>query len=193
MAATASPYGAIPDGSLSSSGSWSGKAIAYKIASAYNTSIFTGDFVKLVTAGVVEKDTGTAAMTPIGIAVGFEYTDPVTGQLLQTQYWPANTVAADAKCFVVNDPDVLFRIQANATLAQTALNANAEIVQTAGSTVTGRSKNALNAGTINSTATLPLRIVGFVEKPGSAVGDAFTDVICKINVGHQLVNTTGLA
>lgn len=192
MSATATPYGAKPVGTLSGSGSFSGKRRAYKIASGYDTAIFDGDFVTLVNTGTVEKDAGTTTMTPIGIFVGCQYTDPVTGQLVEDQYWPANTVADDAVAFVVDDPNVLFQIQADDTLAQTALGNNAAVVQTAGNATFKQSRNTLDASTIATTNTLPLRIVEFVDGPDSAVGDAFTDVICKFNAGHQLLNTTGV-
>ena len=48
---------------------------------------------------------------------------------------------------------------------------------TAGSTSIGRSKNAIDASTIATTNSLPLRIVDFVDGPSSSVGDSFTDVI----------------
>ena len=43
-----------------------------------------------------------------------------------------------------------------------------------------------------TTATLPMRIVDFVDGPDSSVGDSFTDVIVKFNAGHQYLNTTGI-
>lgn len=55
MAATATPMGAEPVGGLSACGSFSGKVRHMKIASAYGTTIFYGDFVKLVNTGTVEK------------------------------------------------------------------------------------------------------------------------------------------
>ena len=51
----------------------------YSIASGYNTNIFNGDAVQLVTGGTVERDTADAAMTPIGVFLGCTYTDPYTG------------------------------------------------------------------------------------------------------------------
>lgn len=193
MSATASPYGAKPIGTLSGSGSFNAKARAYPIASGYATAIYAGDFVTLVVAGTLAKDTGTDTLTPIGIFVGCEYTDPTTGQLVQDQYWPAGTVAADAVAFVVDDPNVLFEIQADGACGQNYLGANAAVVQTAGNATFKRSRNALDQDTAAATNTLPLRIVDFVRRPDTAVGDAFTDLVCKFNVGHQLVNTTGLA
>ena len=84
------------------------------------------------------------------------------------------------------------KMQGDASLAQTALGNNAAVVQTAGSTSIGRSKNAVDSSTIATTNTLPVKIIEFVEGPDSAVGDSFTDVIVVFNAGHQLTNTTGV-
>lgn len=192
MAATATPMGAEPVGCLSSNGSFTGKVRHYKIASGYGTAIFYGDFVKLVSSGTVEKDTGTTACTPVGVFVGVSYTDPNTNQKTFSQTYPASTSASDISAYVVDDPFVEMKMQGDASLAQTALGNNAAVVQTAGSTSIGRSKNAVDGSTIATTNTLPVKIIEFVEGPDSAVGDSFTDVIVVFNAGHQLTNTTGV-
>ena len=53
MATAATPMGAEPVGTLSASGSFTGKVRHIKIASGYATDIFYGDFVKLVAAGTL--------------------------------------------------------------------------------------------------------------------------------------------
>ena len=50
MATSAAPTGAEPVGTLSASGSFTGKVRHIKIASGYGTAIFYGDFVKLVSS-----------------------------------------------------------------------------------------------------------------------------------------------
>ena len=90
------------------------------------------------------------------------------------------------------DPEVLFQMQGDEAVAQAALGANSAVVQTAGSTSIGNSKNAVDGSTVATTNTLPVKIVDFVDGPTSSVGDAYTDVIVKFNVGHQLTNTTGI-
>ena len=192
MATTAAPYGARPINTTSASGSYTGKVQHIKIASAYDTAIFYGDFVKLVTAGTVEKDTGTAALTPIGIFMGCKYTDSTSKQMTFNQQWPADMAASDAVAYVVTDPEVLFQMQSDETVAQAALGANASVVQTAGSTSIGNSKNAFDGSTVATTNTFPVKVVDFVDGPTSSVGDTYTDVIVKFNVGHQLTNTTGI-
>ena len=192
MATSATPNGAEPIGTCSSSGSFTGKVVHIKIASAYGTAIFYGDFVKLVTAGTIERDAGTTALTSIGIFMGCKYTDPNSNQMTFSQTWPASTSASDAAGYVLMDPDVLFRMQGDATIAQTALGANFAVVQTAGSTTIGRSKNACDSSTVATTNTLPVRLVDFYDGPNSSIGDAFTDVILRFNAGHQLTNVTGI-
>ena len=192
MATSATPNGAEPVGTCSSSGSFTGKVVHIKIASAYDTAIFYGDFVKLVTAGTIEKDTGTAALTSIGIFLGCKYTDPNSNQMTFSQTWPASTSASDAAGYILIDPDVLFKMQGDEAIAQTALGANFSVIQTAGSTTIGRSKNAVDGSTVATTNTFPVRLVDFVDGPTSSIGDTYTDVILRFNAGHQLTNTTGI-
>jgi hypothetical protein len=84
------------------------------------------------------------------------------------------------------------QMQGDETLGQDDLGKNCAIVQTAGSTTIGNSKNAVDGNTAATTATLPLKIIDFVDGPDSSVGDEFTDVLVMFNVGHQLLNTTGI-
>lgn len=190
MATTASPMGLRPL-KLLGDRVYNHGIRQFKIASGYATNIFNGDLVKLVAAGTIEKDTGTATATPVGVFLGVEYSDPSLNYLLHSQYWPASTVAADAMAYVVDDPDMLFLVQASATLDRTAIGANAEIVQGAGSTATGNSGVTLNAATVAVTGTLPLRIIGFKDE--DEIGSAFPWLVVKINEGdHQYRNSTGV-
>jgi hypothetical protein len=193
MSATATPMGAEPVGGLSACGSFSGKVRHIKIASGYAANIFYGDFVKLVNTGTIEKDVGTSTATPVGIFMGCFYTDPSTSQPTFNQMWPTGTVASDAMAYVLDDPDAVFRMQGDGSLAQTTLGNNVAIIQTSGSTTIGRSKNAVDASTAATTDTLPLRILEFMDGPDSTVGDAYTDVLLTYNFGmHQYRNATGI-
>ena len=179
MATTATPNGAEPVNTLSASGSYTGKVRHMKIASAYNTAIFYGDFVKLVAAGTVEKAAVTTAVVAgtVGIFVGCSYTDPSTSKMTFNQQFPADTAASDIMAYVVDDPKLVFKMQADEAVAQTGLGNKISAVSTAGSTSIGRSKNALDGGSIATTNSLPLRVLEFVEGPSSTVGDAYTDCL----------------
>ena len=186
MSTTAAPYGARPLGTLSASGSYTGKVVHIPIITTYATAIFYGDFVSLAVTGTVEKDTGTATLDAglIGIFVGCAYTDPTTKQPTFSQQWPASNAATDAVAYVIDDPNVVFQMQSTGIMTQAYLQGNSAVTQTAGSTAIGNSKNALTQNSTTATATLPIRIVGFVDGPDSTVGDAYTDVLCKFNGYH---------
>ena len=189
------PYGLKPVKMISGS-PYTGVTRQYRIASAYNTNIFYGDVVKLVTGGTVERDTADAAMTPIGVFMGCTFTDPGTSQPTFKQYWPASTVASDAFAYVVDDPNVLFKVAVVSSgttissLAITDIGANLQMVDNTGSTTTGNSKIAANA-TSATTNTFPLRVVDVVTDTKTS-STAFPEALVKWCAGHQFDNTTGV-
>jgi len=187
--------GAEPVGTLSASGSFSGKLRHIPIAAAYDTDIFTGDFVKFVSGGTVERSaiTTTVPAGTCGIFMGCAYTDPTTKQMTFSQIWPADNAATDAVAYVADDPYLTFRMQGNGAMTAIDIGLNASGVNTVGSTDIGRSKNALIAASAAVTATLPFRILEFVDGPDSAVGDAFTDVIVTwLPLKHAYVTALGV-
>ena len=192
MANTASPYGLRPVNLLGGQAN-SGSVRLIKIASGYGTSIFYGDLVQLAVGGTIAKATGTTSATPVGVFLGVEYTDPASKQFWHRNMWTSGTVASDAMAVVCDDPDMLFEIQSDEALNQNCIGTNAAIVQGSGNTATGISGVKLDGSTIANTATLPLRIVDMVNKVGFSVpGDAYTDVIVRINT-HFNRTATGIA
>ena len=205
MATTAAPYGARPIGTLSASGSFTSKTRHLPIGASYGTQISNGDFCKLVADGEIEKDVGTTALTTCGIFLGCSYTDPTTGQKTFSNYWPASNAATDAMAYVLDDPFVVFQMQADEALNTTDRGLNASVVVTAGTTTLGKSKSALDGSTPATTNTLPLRIISFVDGPsslppkGTTASDAYPDVIVKFNAAssgsasnHSYLNATGV-
>ena len=194
MSTTATPYGSRPIGTIVGS-PYQGKVTHYKIKNAYGTDIFYGDIVKLADDNpntTIQKDTGTTSLTPIGVFLGCAYTDPTTGQFTPNQYFPASIAADDIVAYVATDPFVIMQMQGDETLGQDDLGKNFAVVQTAGTTTIGNSKNAVDGNTAATTNTLPLKLIDFVDGPDSAIGDTYTDVLVMFNVGHQLLNTTGI-
>lgn len=198
MSSTAYPFGMIPTQQLAAGVNSQGFN-AYPIEDGEATSIFNGDVVEILTTGYIEKDVGTTTLTPIGVFIGASYVDPSLRYFLNSNFWPGGTTSGVTTGqgrplgYVVDDPNAVFMIQADGTLTQAALGANAAIVQTAGSATSsfGRSRNALSASSVDVTPTLPLRIVGLAELPDNAWGDAYPIVLVKFN-NHQLTNTTGI-
>ena len=132
----------------------------------------------------------------IGVFVGCTYTDPNTKQLTFNNMWPTGTVAADAKAYVIDDPDVVYMAQADGSVTQADLGQNTAFAATQ-TTSTGVLSNGNSTSAVESTtaatATLPFRIVDFVDSPTSTVGDAFTDVLIKFNAEiHSYNNPLGV-
>lgn len=192
MANTASPLGFRPV-NLIGGLPFAGSIRMLPIQSGYGTSIFYGDAVKLA-SGYLNKDTGTTTMTPVGIFMGVTYTDATYG-LTFRQMWTASTAplnSAAALAYVCDDPDAVFKIQATAAVAQTALGLNAGVVQNAGDSASGNSRVALDAATVANTNTLPLRIVGFDGGDPLIPADTYPDVLVKWNWGmHQYQRALG--
>lgn len=194
MANTASPFGMIP---VNATGGYpySGSTRMLPIASGLATNIFFGDIVKIVNTGFITKDTGTTALTPIGVFMGCTFLDSTIG-LTFRQSWVSGTVPAQSQsaiAYVCDDPNAVFRIQASAAMAQTTLFENAGVIQGAGSSLTGNSGVSLNATTA-TTNTLPLRVVGWgnnvstVDAGGQgqsclAPTDLFPEVLVRWNFG----------
>jgi len=193
MSASAFPYGMVPVSNYGSGYNTQGFD-TWTIFDGYATSIFYGDVVKVAADGTIQKDTGTTSLTPLGIFLGCRYVEVATGYVLDSQCWPASlttgyTVYAKVQTFSWS----VFQIQGDGPVPMTALMDNAAIVQTAGNTTyPKKSRNALNTSSIATTSSLPLRIVGLVETPNNAWGDAYTDVLVVFNNNQQLLNSTGV-
>ncbi len=203
------PYGLKPV-NLIGGQPYAGSTRMFKIASGYAANIFYGDVVKLVTAGVIQKETGTTAVSAngvVGVFVGCTYTDPSTKQPRFSQYWPTGTVASDAQAYVVDDPDALFKVatvSSGTTVAyygQALVGSNVALVQNSGSTNTGDSAVAIDGTSSAATASLPIRVVQPVPDTANASGD-FCEFIVKFNMpwidtgalsgGHSYLNPTGI-
>lgn len=193
----AAPYGLKPINRVDGL-PYAGATRQLPIGTGNGTTIFYGDVVKLV-GGLVVKDVGTDAATPIGTFVGCSYTDPNSNQKVFKQYYPASTTAADIVAYVVDDPLAVFKVAvvtvATTTMngvASTAIGSNGMLVQNTGSTVSGNSAVGI-ASAIGTTTTQPLRIVGLVEESKNSAG-SYTEVLVVWNFGmHRYLNTTGTA
>ena len=194
MAKTATPYGLKAVNHVGGT-PYAGSTRLLPIASGYASNLFNGQVVQIETDGTVGL-VGTFGEGVIGVFVGCTYTDPNTQQLTFNNMWPTGLVASDAKAYVIDDPDVVFMAQADGSVTQADLGQNTEFAAaqstSTGVLINGNSTSAVSATTA-ATATLPFRIVDFVDSPTSTVGDEFTDVLIKFNAGiHSYDNPTGI-
>ena len=201
MATTAAPYGLKPvkraDGMP-----YAGATSQYLIDPAGEaTNLFNGQVVHIGADGYIALSTATGAdgttnalptgtnlTGSLGVFVGCEYVND-QGQTVFSQYYPSG--ALNAKAFVVDDPNVLFQVQADGAMDQSDIGANtffaAAQSTSTGSTSTGNSTSAVDATTVTTTAAF--RIVAAV----SPIGDAYPDLLVKFNPGYNsMTNAVGL-
>lgn len=158
----------------------------YAIAAAYGTAMYEGQPCILDTNGTVTV--GTAAADLLGVFMGCEYID-ATGKPNVSTFWPAaQTVQSGSvpTAWVTDDPNTVFEVQADGSIAQTAIGAQSD-VSNVGSNLNGRSQATLSASVAAGGAQAQFRIIGFGQQLDNAPGDAFTIVQVKI-ARHQFVS-----
>ena len=187
------PYGFKPVNRIDGM-PYAGQTRLIPIASDYNTAIYNGDLVKLVTGGTAELFTGADDGVMVGVCVGVQYVNSLS-QFTPAQYYPGTSVT-NAFAIVVDDPMVAFKTAVTndssvmGTAARAAVGSNMSVVLGAGDAATGDSGQSAEAGTEATTAGLPLRVIDVVTETATGA-DTFVEIIVKINT-HQYNSTTGV-
>ena len=194
MANKDAAFGMVPSRMIGGS-PYTGGQSRYRIAANYGTSIFQGDMVAQVTGGGVEVHADRGTVPIVGVFNGCMYTDPTTSEQKFSNYYPASTNASDIIAFVIDDPNVVFEIQADDTFPVADLFGNFDIVSTSsGSTVTGISGAELDVATGATTTSLPLKAIDISGDPeNSDVATANTNVLVVIQNHIFGVKGAGLA
>lgn len=202
MANTNAPFGFKPIASMGVCPNY--ELAEFVIDKDDSTKIFRGDPVKLLTTGYVAQWTASTAVSQLaGIFWGCRYLSTSQGRIVSNNYWPGSDAAGDVTALVVpilfNVPQY-FLVQTDSTGAAFADKyGNFDIQLGTGSTATGQSGAYLDISTINTTATLPFRLIdlwggtppagrGNVG-PGTQSG-AYNWVIVAANIG---AGSTGLS
>jgi len=185
MSATNAPFGLRP--AFHPSGLDRAQALAGGIPSAYNTDILKGQAVLYVAgSGVIEPVNATS--DPLsGAFAGVEWTD-TTGRRRVSNYWPANTAYQTGSCvaYFYNDPSIVYEIQADGSVAQTALGLDANLSNfAAGSNVTGLSQATMVATPLSTGAQGQVQILDIAPYPDNNWGDAYT--IVRVQVARRQI------
>ena len=176
-------------------GPYTGQANLYFVPSSDGTALFVGDAVKL--AGDARAATGAPTVTrcaatdpAIGVIVGIIFTGvgdttniPPVSNLNTPVYRAAST---DRYVLVADDPSLVYEVQyAGTSVAAATITANVgqngQFLVNTGNTTTGASAMQLDSSGLATTSTLPLKIVGFPNRPDNIPGDQFFSYYVKIN------------
>ena len=173
--------------------SGNGSAPTYEqvaVVIAYNASaIYFGDPVEPDGSGTVVRGDGTTGAAGIaGIFVGCKYLSVSQKRTVWSNYWPGTGDVASTQTvegYIVNDPNAKFVVQVGTTgLTQAEVNSNIGYDIGTGNTANGLSGAFVTEASLNTTSTLPFRVISIVTQPPGAPGTeagAYNRVIVAFN------------
>lgn len=174
------------------------------ILSAYNTNVYQGTPVKLVTSTYNTFQVATVSNDIAGVFAGVEYTD-ANGRRQYSKYWPANLAPLTTgqpgtwTVWVWDDPRTIFEIMANGALGEVAgrgvSGQQVDLIAGtgtggvgAGSTVTQLSSAAADASSLSNNAQKQLRIIDKARYVDNDWGDAFPVLQVQIAMHQYIAN-----
>jgi len=198
MANQDTAFGLRPIG-LNGSGANTTGVTQYEIASNNTNAIFQYSPVIPLASGLIDivgaANGGT--VPALGVFMGVEYVDSSSKKTVFKNFWPgSNNVSVDTnfpiKALVADNPNQLFMIAADGSstdraTALTNIFANVSLANgTSGSTNTGRSTAEMDISTVNTTATLFMRIQGISTDEANLEYDvAGVNYIVRFNFHHN--------
>jgi len=167
----------------------------YKIANGYATAIYQGDLVRPLTDGTVVRSVGNTSYAVVGVFNGCFYNDPTTQKPTYSNYYPGGITPTQGQitAFVVDDPDAVFLVNADAVFAQANLFGNYSLSVANGSTTTGISEMQLDVSTQGTAGTFAVQAIDISQDPEN--DDQTTsnaNVLVRINNHFYRQGGTGL-
>ena len=171
---------------------YNGAQNRYRILKNYGTALYQGDLVMTSLNGTIQR-AGATDNPVVGVFNGVFYTDPTTSKPTWKNYYPATISANDIMAQVIDGPDVVFEINADATFTVSHLFANYKIVADTGSTLSGQGKEALDVSTADSSSTFVLKAVDISQDPDNSDTSASSgvNVLVVINAHSYKSGTVG--
>ena len=149
----------------------------YRIAANNSTAIFQGDLVKPLDSGNISRAIANTSDAVVGVFNGCFYTDPTTQKPTFLNYYPGSINASDIIALVIDGPDTVFEIKADATFVVADLFKNYSITNLSGATQTGISKVTLDVSESGTAGTFVVQAIDISQ-------DVFnSDVNVSSNVG----------
>jgi hypothetical protein len=149
----------------------------YRIAANNSTAIFQGDLVKPLDSGNISRAVANTSDAVVGVFNGCFYTDPTTQKPTFSNYYPGSINASDIIAMVIDGPDTVFEIKADATFVVADLFKNYSITNLSGATQTGISKVTLDVSESGTAGTYVVQAIDISQ-------DVFnSDVNVSSNVG----------
>jgi len=165
----------------------------YRIASGNSTAIFQGDLVTPLSSGTITRYVANTSNVVVGVFNGCFYTDPTTQKPTWRNYYPSSTNASDIIAFVIDGPDTVFEIDANASFAVADLFQNYSVTNVSGSTLSGISQVQLDVSTSGVASTFVVQAIDISQDPlNSDLTVSNVNIMVRINNHFYKAGTAGL-
>jgi len=164
----------------------------YRIAANNTTAIFQGDLVIPTTSGNITRYVAGTSNAAVGVFNGCFYTDPTTQKPTWSNYYPASTNASDITAFVIDGPQTVYEINANASFAVADLFQNYSVTNVSGSTKTGISQVQLDVATSGTASTFVVQAIDISQDiTNSDLTSSGVNILVRIS-NHFYNQGTGL-
>lgn len=172
---------------------WNNAQNRYTVANNLSTAIFQGDPVKPTTAGNVTLARSNTSDRIIGVFNGVFYNDPTTQKPTFRNNYPGSIAVAGITAFVVDDPNTVFLVDADAAFTRADLFKNYSLTNVSGNTLTGISEKQLDVSVSGITTTFAVQAIDIQE--GATDSDTSTsgvNVLVRINNHFFRSGTAGI-
>jgi hypothetical protein len=167
----------------------------YTVKAGYATAIYQGDLVVPTSNGNIEKHTAGTSDAVVGVFNGVFYNDPTTQKPTYKNYYPGGVTPTEGNitAFIVDDPDAVFLMDADAAFTRADLYKNYSVTNTTGVTQTGISKAQLDVGVSGIATTFAVQAIDISQDPdNSDTSSANANILVRIN-NHFFRSGTGIA
>jgi hypothetical protein len=164
----------------------------YIISANNTTAIYQGDLVIAETDGTITRHVAQNSTAVIGVFNGCFYTDPTTSKPTFKNFYPGSINASDITAFVVDDPDAVFLMDADATFARADCFKNYSVTNATGNNTTGISEVQLDVAESGTNASFIIQAMDISQDPGNSdETSANGNVLVRINK-HFYRDGTGI-
>ncbi len=168
----------------------------YTIKAGYATPIYQGDLVIPVSTGNIERHTAANGTAVVGVFNGVFYNDPTTQKPTYKNFYPGSITPTqgDITAFVVDDPDAVFLMDADAAFTRADLFKNYHVTNTTGVTQTGLSKVQLDVSNSGTKVTFVVQAIDISQDPdNSDTTTSNANILVRINNHFYRQGGTGIA
>ena len=163
----------------------------YRIAANNSTAIFQGDLVKPLDSGNISRAVANTSDSVVGVFNGCFYTDPTTQKPTFRNNYPGSVNASDIIAFVIDAPETVYEIKADATFVVADLFKNFSVTNLSGSTQTGISKVTLDVSESGTAGTFVVQAIDITQDPFNSDVSAASNVGVLVRINNHFFRQGG--